>query len=161
MVFVCQVVRLHWLSSRRLIEAIALKFFENAEGGGESSAVGGAVAQEQVGGELGVFGAEEGEQLAAGRGDQTEFVVYIDSLAVHFNFVERCFHVRDAAVAPGSGDHFVDEFSLDAVDGLEAMVEVDEVLVILARVLVREEDDVAGAEVVAHGVPGGGCFAFG
>ena len=129
-------LRLRALDGWRPVESIALQFLESSKGCGEGTAIGGAVAQEQVRGELGVLGAKKGEQLAAGRRDQREFFVDVRSLAVHLHLIERTFHVGDAAVAPGGGDHLFHEFILDAVDGLETPVEVDYVLVIVAWILV-------------------------
>src|SRR4051794_31054997 len=54
----------------------------------------------------------------------------------------------------------MDEVEFDAVDGLEAHDVVIHEPVEFVRILIGEEDELAGAEVVAAGILGGGGLAF-
>ena len=146
---------------RRPVEAFTLEFAEDAEGGGIGSADGGSVAVEERSRGLGVVGTEKSESLTRGGGDFRIFVVHIGLLANHFEFKERRFHGSDSFFAPGGRDHFVHEIQFDAVDGLEAQDVVVHEPVELARILIGEEDEVAGAEIVTSGVVRRFGFSFG
>lgn len=87
-----------------LLEAGALELAQGLEGVVVFAACGGSIAEEERGAGLGVFGGEEGEDLAAFVGEVVVFGVDVFALAKHFEFEKRGFHGEDALLAPVGGD---------------------------------------------------------